>query len=177
MTSEALKQIVYALERQERALQAQADRLNDQLDYSAEFPAEDAQRMREAIQIVSAASEPPPKTRLPDHRDKWSLHRLNKEGFTPYTLRRLGEALWKPGNILNSIYQFANRWEMDCKPPASSSDAQDARRYRWVSDRFLGADFDWNSTGSQVLLIKFDGVDVYGKLDLTVDTALKGEQP
>lgn len=51
---ETLKQIVYALQRQANALQAQADKLSDQLDYSAEFPAEDAERMREAIQIVLA---------------------------------------------------------------------------------------------------------------------------
>lgn len=49
------KQIVYALERAAVALQSQADSLCDRQDYSAEFPAEDAQRMREAIAIVSAA--------------------------------------------------------------------------------------------------------------------------
>lgn len=51
---ETLKQIVYALQRQANALQVQADKLSDQLDYAAEFPAEDAERMREAIRIVSA---------------------------------------------------------------------------------------------------------------------------
>lgn len=49
------KQIVYALERAAVALQSQADSLCDRQDYSAELPAEDAQRMREAIAIVSAA--------------------------------------------------------------------------------------------------------------------------
>ena len=49
-----VKQIVYALERQARALQEHADRLHDQLDYSAQFPAEDAERMREAIALLQA---------------------------------------------------------------------------------------------------------------------------
>ena len=47
-----LQQIIYALERQERALQADADRLHDAMDYNAEFPAEDAERMREAIALL-----------------------------------------------------------------------------------------------------------------------------
>jgi len=45
-------QIVYALERQIAVLQAQADRLGAAHDYSAEFPAEDAERLREAIAIL-----------------------------------------------------------------------------------------------------------------------------
>lgn len=47
-----LQQIVYALERQERALRAQADALHDQRDYSAELPAEDADRIREAVALL-----------------------------------------------------------------------------------------------------------------------------
>lgn len=47
-----LQQIIYALERQERALQAHADRLSAAMDYSAEFPAEDAERMREAVALL-----------------------------------------------------------------------------------------------------------------------------
>ena len=47
-----LQQIIYALERQERALQAHADRLCAELDYSAEFPFEDAERMREAVALL-----------------------------------------------------------------------------------------------------------------------------
>jgi hypothetical protein len=56
----------------------------------------------------------------------------------------------------------------------------DAKRYRWLRDRFIGADFAWNAdfdngdTGTSVLLLKFDG-GVYGCLDLTIDAAMKHE--
>lgn len=56
-----VKQVIYALERARDGLQAEADRLHEQLDYSAEFPAEDADRMREAIALLSAKPvEPAP---------------------------------------------------------------------------------------------------------------------
>lgn len=45
-------QIIFALERAEQSLQAQADVLLDQHDYNAEFPAADAERMREAIVLI-----------------------------------------------------------------------------------------------------------------------------
>lgn len=48
-----IAQIIYALERQARALEEQADRLGQQHDYSAEFPAVDAERMREAITMLT----------------------------------------------------------------------------------------------------------------------------
>lgn len=47
-------QIVYALQRAERALQHHADVLHDQMGYSGEFPAEDAERMREAVALLTA---------------------------------------------------------------------------------------------------------------------------
>lgn len=47
------KQVGYALDRQERTLQSQADRLLEQMDYGAEFPAADAECLREAIELVS----------------------------------------------------------------------------------------------------------------------------
>lgn len=47
-----IKQIIYALERQIAALEAHADKLHEDGDYSAEFPAEDAERLREAIKIL-----------------------------------------------------------------------------------------------------------------------------
>jgi hypothetical protein len=47
-----VKQIVYALERARDALKRQADKLGAQGDYSAEFPAEDADRMTEAIALL-----------------------------------------------------------------------------------------------------------------------------
>lgn len=48
----SVDQIIYALERQITALQAQADRLHAAGDYSAELPAEDADRLREAIDAL-----------------------------------------------------------------------------------------------------------------------------
>lgn len=45
-------QIIYALERAEARLRADADALFKRHDYSAEFPAEDADRMREAIALL-----------------------------------------------------------------------------------------------------------------------------
>jgi hypothetical protein len=49
-----IKQIIYALERAEKQLRASADRLHEAHDYSAEFPAEDADRMREAMGLLRA---------------------------------------------------------------------------------------------------------------------------
>jgi hypothetical protein len=50
-------QVVYALQRQVAELQRHADQLYRQRDYGAEFPAEDAERMREAITIVQASAQ------------------------------------------------------------------------------------------------------------------------
>ena len=48
-------QVIYALERARKNLQAQADRLEAAHNYGAEFFTEDADRMSEAIDIVRAA--------------------------------------------------------------------------------------------------------------------------
>lgn len=48
-----LKQVIHALERARDRLQAEADAMEPD-DYSAEFPAEDADRMREAIILLQA---------------------------------------------------------------------------------------------------------------------------
>lgn len=50
--SEFLQQIIYALQRAEATLKAEADTFCDKQDYRAEFPAEDAQRMREAQALL-----------------------------------------------------------------------------------------------------------------------------
>lgn len=49
-----LDQVIFALERAEKQLQEHADRLRDGHDYSAQFPAADAERMREAIDFINA---------------------------------------------------------------------------------------------------------------------------
>lgn len=48
-----IQQIIYALERAEHRLMKQADRLHKARDYGAEFFTEDAERMREAIVLLS----------------------------------------------------------------------------------------------------------------------------
>ena len=50
-------QIRYALERSITRLQVLAEELFEQRNYSAEFPAEDADRLREALQIISEYSK------------------------------------------------------------------------------------------------------------------------
>ena len=50
-------QVRYALERQARFLEDQASRLADQLDYRAEYPAADAECLREAIRLISLLPE------------------------------------------------------------------------------------------------------------------------
>jgi hypothetical protein len=53
-----VQQIIYALQRAAQDLQAQADRLGRAGDYSAEFPAEDAERMREAEALLLPLADP-----------------------------------------------------------------------------------------------------------------------
>jgi hypothetical protein len=52
MRSVDIQQIVYALQRAERQLEAQAAKLGTALNYDAEFFAEDAERMREAAALL-----------------------------------------------------------------------------------------------------------------------------
>lgn len=51
-SAEFKAQVIFALERAERGLRAQADALLAQHDYNAEFPDADADRMLEAIQLI-----------------------------------------------------------------------------------------------------------------------------
>ena len=55
--------------------------------------------------------------------------------------------------------------------------AKDAARYCWLRERFFGADFDWGGSDDQkgipALVFKVDEfIQVWGDLDMTVDTAL-----
>jgi len=52
----------------------------------------------------------------------------------------------------------------------------DAARYWWMRDRFLGADFNWNEMGKQVLMIEWPGGSVNGDLDTTLATAMKDQK-
>ena len=52
----------------------------------------------------------------------------------------------------------------------------DARRYAWLRDRFLGADFAWGDPPAPALLIRISpDTRVWGDLDLTVDQAMDGK--
>lgn len=53
-----------------------------------------------------------------------------------------------------------------------------AARYDYLSERFVGADFDWNESGLQTLVFKVEhGTQVWATADKTIDgaiAALKG---
>lgn len=50
-------------------------------------------------------------------------------------------------------------------------DMRDAARYRWLRDRLLGADFDWQ--GTQALVFEMpQGARVSASCDATVDAAM-----
>lgn len=69
MSRPDIAQIIHALKRSRDALQHQADTLCDALDYGAEFPAEDAERMREAIDILEPVARGVPLDLKPDPMD------------------------------------------------------------------------------------------------------------
>jgi hypothetical protein len=53
---------------------------------------------------------------------------------------------------------------------------KDAARYRWLRDRLLGADFDWNDSGECVLVFSWPkSVPVGGNCDMNIDAALEKE--
>jgi hypothetical protein len=78
------------------------------------------------------------------------------------------------GRIFGGVAQLQAH---DCTKPEADSLA-DAARYRWLAERFFGADFAWGSDdenpGCQMLLIQWPGGPVWGDLALTVDAAMKG---
>jgi len=78
---------------------------------------------------------------------------------------------------------------LDAAQTLASKEAEVARlrkietRYQWLSDRYLGADFEYGENdldmrnGTPVLLISFDAKTVYGGLDETIDAALTPQPP
>jgi hypothetical protein len=72
-------------------------------------------------------------------------------------------------------------WAYQAAHSSQQEDRDDAERYRFLRDRFLGADFDYGGTdtenGRQVLLITHEGTPVWGSLDLTVDAARAALNP
>lgn len=60
--------------------------------------------------------------------------------------------------------------------PAQQSDEQDARRYRYLRDNMISAEFDWNESGETVLVFKFPGnVGIGGDCDKNIDAAIAAE--
>jgi hypothetical protein len=82
-----------------------------------------------------------------------------------------------------ALESFADEIDAVLSSMGSTQDARDAARYRWLRDNFMGADFQWGRSddggddGTPVLLVKFDGKDVWGDLDLTVDAAMGSSPP
>ncbi len=77
--------------------------------HSSDYPEHCSEIVRRARFLLSG----PPPIRKPDPRDALALSRLEelRIGFSPYSLRRLSESLWKPGPILDTFYSHANAWE------------------------------------------------------------------
>lgn len=56
--------------------------------------------------------------------------------------------------------------------PAAGGVVEDAARYQWLADRFLGADVDWNESGKVVLLFEIPPQSrVWGDCSMTIDAA------
>jgi hypothetical protein len=50
---------------------------------------------------------------------------------------------------------------------------RDAARYRWLKERLLGADFDWNESGVTVLAFEFPrNIGIGGNCDKNIDAAM-----
>ena len=50
---------------------------------------------------------------------------------------------------------------------------KDAARYRWLKNRLLGADFNWNETDLSVLVFEFPrDVGIGGNCDKNIDAAM-----
>lgn len=83
-----VEQVIFALERARDDLQAQADRRHENHDYSAEFPAEDAARLSEAITLLRARPVEAPDT---DNTSKAQYRRMFQAACE--ALGEIGDAL------------------------------------------------------------------------------------
>lgn len=51
---------------------------------------------------------------------------------------------------------------------------KDAERYRWLSQRLVGASFDWDDEGMTILAFEMpDGVSIGADCDKNIDTAMQ----
>lgn len=56
--------------------------------------------------------------------------------------------------------------------------AKDAARYRWLRDKMLGVDFDWNESGLTALSFEMpDGCAYVGNCDQNIDNAMQATWP
>ena len=87
---------------------------------------------------------------------------------------RGGDYGWGTTEKERTTYSYAS-------PPVAvqeEGDAKDAARYRWLKDRLLGADFDWNESGICALAFQMpDDFIASSDCDETIDDAMKGDQP
>lgn len=61
--------------------------------------------------------------------------------------------------------------------PASQGDALDAARYRWLRERMLGIDFDWNESGITALSFEMpDGCAYGGCCNQNIDAARAAQE-
>ena len=55
---------------------------------------------------------------------------------------------------------------------------RDAERYRWLRERMLAADFDYNGGGTQALVFEMpDGLRYGADCDATIDAAMTKDAP
>lgn len=55
-------------------------------------------------------------------------------------------------------------------------DLKDAERYRWLKLRFLGADFDWDGSGTCALVFEWPkDSPASANCDMTIDHAMRHE--
>ena len=53
------------------------------------------------------------------------------------------------------------------------ADKRDADRYRWLRNKMLGADFNWNESGVTVLAFEFpNNVGIGGNCDKNIDAGM-----
>jgi hypothetical protein len=60
---------------------------------------------------------------------------------------------------------------------SDSAQARDAARYRFLRERLLGADFDWQESGKSAVVFEWpDGASISADCDASVDAAMQDER-
>lgn len=86
---------------------------------------------------------------------------------------------WKELASLHEITLSEVANELGCNPDNEVLIAEiaalkkDAIRYRWLKERLIGADFDWNESGATILAFEFPrNVGIGGNCDQNIDAAI-----